>query len=140
MTAMELPSFMVGWPVWAVLLLLVGLPAFRITAEFGRWFAGFVSGRHDASSKSKTTAQEQFEAARRELMQQMQADLNAARSTLQSYDMELSKLRRVRSALQEAMIDVRTAAVAARAMVHDLERRLHDPLTVFTPLPPLEDL
>ncbi len=101
--------------------------------------AGFGASREDARVRSQLTAQQQFERARAALMAQLQDDLDKARGAIDGYEAELAKLRRARGLLADAMVELRTAALAARAMVHELERRLGDPATVFRPLPSIDE-
>ena len=134
-----LPDWLRSWPVWVVLTLMLGLPTFRTVSELVKWVAGFGAGREDARARTKADAERQFELARASLMDQLRDDLAKARGTMDSYEAELAKLRRARALFADAMVELRTAALAARAMVHELEGRLGDPKTVFSPLPSIDE-
>ena len=122
-----------------MLTLACGIPAFRTLSELVKWIAGFGAGREDARARFKANAEQQFELARASLMDQMTAELAKVRATLDSYEAELAKLRRARVLFADAMVELRTAALAARAMVHELQGRLGDPKTVFDPLPSIDE-
>ena len=134
-----LPAWLGNWPVWAVLALVCGMPAFRTLSALIQWTAGFLAGRQDARVQVQTNAHQQFEAARAALVSQLQTDLDRGRAIMDGYEAELAKLRRSRALFADAMVDLRTAALSARAMVHELERRLGEPATVFTPLPTIDE-
>ena len=51
------------------------------------------------------------------------------------YEGELLTLRQARFALEDALVELRDSALAARTMVHELERALGRPETIFAPLP-----
>ena len=86
------------------------------------------SRRADGQSLSQT---------RDQLFQQLQAELVRGAKQRADYAAELDRMRGVWSELDEMMGGVRDAALAARMMVHDYERRLGLAETVFPALPRL---
>ena len=134
-----LPDWLRGWPVWAVLTLVCGLPAFRTVTELVKWIGTFGAGREDARARAKVDAEQRFEAARDSLMSRLEAELRKAQGTMDGYEAELAKLRRARALFSDAMVELRSAALAARAMVHEMENRMGEPATVFRPLPSIDE-
>ena len=69
------------------------------------------------------------------LVDQLQAERDHWAVSHRSLLTDLEQLRGARYALEDTLMQVRDGALAARVMVHDLERRLGLPETRFDPLP-----
>ena len=70
-----------------------------------------------------------------QLIDQLQEELRSCRDLVARYGDELEALRLARLSLLASVQEVWEAAVAARAMVHALERRAGVAETAFDPLP-----
>ncbi len=75
-------------------------------------------------------------AATTQVMVQIRAQLDWSQQQPDRYRAEIDQLRQLRYALDERMAALFEAAIAARTMVHELQRRLGEPDTVFAPLTP----
>ena len=77
------------------------------------------------------------EASRRtmQLIDQLQEEVARCRTMLDRYGVDIDRLRQVRISLLGHIAELRDAAIAARTMVHGLERRAGLPETPFDPLP-----
>ena len=62
--------------------------------------------------------------------------VQSLQSAVSSYSAELEQLRKRRWSMDDMMQELHGAAIAARMMVHELERRLNMQPTAFEPLPP----
>lgn len=111
--------------LWQAVVIAVVFPAAAGLWGAWKWLAAWRDGRETAARQITT-----------ELLDKLHADLEAARALLDRYRADLEALRAARWALNDAMTDLHAAALAARAMVHELERRLGEPETPFSPLPP----
>ena len=69
------------------------------------------------------------------LVDQMRSELARQQTTADRYRQDLELLRAARYGLEDRMEELRDQAVAARAMVHELQRRLGVDETGFPPLP-----
>ncbi len=77
------------------------------------------------------------EASRRTmaLMDQLQEELARCRIMIERYGVEIDQLRQARLCLLSNVVELRDAAIAARALVHQLQRQSGFPETAFEPLP-----
>lgn len=69
------------------------------------------------------------------LIDQLQEETARATATARAYEADLKLLRRARWGLDDTVAEIRNAALAARTMVHELQRRLGEAETLFPPLP-----
>lgn len=69
------------------------------------------------------------------LIDQLQEELGRAQNVVRAYEADIRQLRRARWELDDTLMGLRDAALAARTMVHELQRRLGEPETPFPPLP-----
>ena len=77
------------------------------------------------------------EASRRtmQLIDQLQEELTRCRTLLDRYGVDIDQLRQARLSMLSHMVELRDAAIAARTMVHSLERQAGLPETPFEALP-----
>ena len=73
-------------------------------------------------------------AATSQVIAQVRTQLDWSQQQHDRYRVEIEQLRQYRYTLDERMAALFEAAIAARTMVHELQRRLGDPDTVFAPL------
>lgn len=76
-----------------------------------------------------------FSARMNALADQLQEELARTKATVDSYAVDLVMLRSVRWSLEDGLVQTHIAALAARTLVHELQRSAGEPLTVFPPLP-----
>lgn len=69
------------------------------------------------------------------LVDQLQAERDYAARSSRAMMADLEKLRGIRFGLEAKLMEMRDACLAARVMVHELQRRLGMPETPFDPLP-----
>lgn len=69
------------------------------------------------------------------LVDQLQEELARATAALDAHRHEIDLYRGLRWQVEDRIAEMRDAAIAARAMVHDLERRLGQEATEFPHLP-----
>lgn len=70
-----------------------------------------------------------------QLVDQLQEELARVQAVVQGYSAEIERLRTARWALDDTLWQLRDAAIAARGMVHELERRMGVRETQFDRLP-----
>lgn len=84
---------------------------------------------------SQVQAEDSVSARLNALVDQLQAERDHAVQMLRGYLLELEQLRTARYGLEDMIQSLRDQALAARMMVHEQERRLGVPETLFAPLP-----
>jgi hypothetical protein len=112
-------------------LVLVMIPGSVGLFALLKWIAevrGWAKSPQDRASEDLTKRS-------RVLLDQMQRELDRSRSLADRYAEELDQLRIARLRLYGQYQDVRDAAIAARAMVHDMQRAQGVGRTDFPPLP-----
>ena len=117
---------------WPALASAVGLPSSVGAVVL---LVSWLFDRRDKRSAAQGQIADQAVQRTLSLVDQLQEELVRATGAQNSYKREIDLYRSVRWQLEERMAELRDAAVAARAMVHDLQRRLGEEATEFPPLP-----
>ena len=105
-------------------------------AGAGLWFLvkeliGWWKGR----TAERATAADQVLARTNQVTDQLQEELQRVYPLVALYMAEIELLRAARWQLMDAMGEVRDAAITARILVHEMQRRLGEDETEFAPLP-----
>jgi hypothetical protein len=115
----------------SLLTAIAGAPFSILTVlMLWQWFAD----RRDRRNAAQAQVADQAVGRTLSLVDQLQEELARANAGKDAVRAEIELLRAARWQLEDRWAEVREAAIAARAMVHDLQRCLGEDLTEFPPL------